>query len=146
VVDGVTEYRVVVRRDPEDTRFWLADVDGLDGAHTYSRSLATLDRYVREAIVLAADLDDDAEDDLHLDWQYLTGDPDLDRAAERIRARRAELDTANRELAEQTGSLARLLVTQHGLSVRETAALLAISAARVDQLVQQPKKRPGRAA
>jgi hypothetical protein len=67
-------YHVIVRRDPEDARFWLADVDGLDGAHTSSRSLATLDRYVREVIILAADLPDEAEDDLQLEWTYQTGD------------------------------------------------------------------------
>lgn len=71
-------YRVVVRRDPEDEQFWLADVDGLPGAHTSSRSLATLDRYVREVIVLAADLADGAEVELALAWVYQTGDPDLD--------------------------------------------------------------------
>ena len=134
-------YHVVVRRDPDDARFWLADVDGLTGAHTSSRSLATLDRYVREVIVLAADLPDDAEDKLRLDWQYHTGDPDVDREAERLRRQRAELDAAARDLAEHTGQLARHLVTTGGFSVREAAALLSISPARIDQIVQAPKNR-----
>lgn len=64
----MSTYRVVVRRDPEDARFWLANVDGLPGAHTSSRSLATLDRYIREVIVLAADLPDDSEEGLVLEW------------------------------------------------------------------------------
>jgi predicted RNase H-like HicB family nuclease len=43
-------YRVVVTR--EDGR-WLADVPGLEGAHTYARSLPALDQAVREVVVLA---------------------------------------------------------------------------------------------
>jgi hypothetical protein len=134
-------YAVLVRRDPEDARFWLADVEGLDGAHTSSRSLATLDRYVREVIVLAADLPDEAQDGLELVWRYQTGDPDVDAQTEQLRRRRAELDDANRDLAEHTSTLARRLVTSAGLSVREAAALLSVSPARVDQMVQQSTKR-----
>jgi len=141
-----TRYAVVVRRDPEDARFWLADVDGLDGAHTSSRSLATLDRYVREVIVLAADLPDDAEDELQLEWHYQTGDPEVDQEAERLRRLRAELDSANRDLAEHTSELARRLVTNCGFSVREAAALLSVSPSRIDQMVQEPKKRRRQAA
>jgi predicted RNase H-like HicB family nuclease len=40
-------YRVVVTR--EDSH-WLADVPELQGAHTYARSLPTLDQAVREVI------------------------------------------------------------------------------------------------
>lgn len=135
-------YRVVVRRDPEDARFWLADVEGLPGAHTSSRSLATLDRYVREVIVLAADLPDAAGDGAALEWIYQTGDRDLDRAAERLRRQRQEIETAAAELADRTGALARELVAERRFSVREAAALLGISSARVDQLVRrQPHRR-----
>jgi hypothetical protein len=142
-------YRVVVRRDPEDARFWLADVNGLDGAHTSSRSLATLNRYVREVIVLVAELPDDAEDQLELDWDYRTGDPAMDKEARRLRSARAALDEAQRALAEDTAELVRQLVVERGFSVREAAALLAVSPARVDQLVQKPRSRRirrGRAA
>lgn len=143
---NVARYQVVVRRDPEDSRFWLADVDGLDGAHTSSHSLATLDRYVREVIVLAADLPDDAEDGLEVEWHYETGDPKIDRETEQLRRRRAELESANRDLAEHTSDLARQLVTVAGFSVREAAALLSVSPARVDQMVQQRKRRRREAA
>lgn len=50
-------FRVVVTR--EDGQ-WLADVPGLTGAHTYARSLPSLDQAVREVVVLAADLPDEA--------------------------------------------------------------------------------------
>jgi predicted transcriptional regulator len=70
----------------------------------------------------------------------------MDLKTEQLRQRRAELETANRDLSEQTSTLARWLVTNGGFSVREAAALLAISPARVDQMVQEPKKHRRRAA
>jgi hypothetical protein len=139
-----TKYRVVVRRDPEDARFWLADVDALPGAHTSSRSLATLDRYVREVIVLAADLPDESGDRLELEWVFRTGDREVDLEAERIRRRRAELDTAAGDLAARTDQLARRLVAEGRFSVREAATLLGVSPARIDQLVRGGRThRPG---
>lgn len=131
-------YRVVVTRDPEDARFWLADVEDLDGAHTYARSLAALDRYVREVIVLAADLPDEAEDAICLTWEYRTGDPDLDAAAAQLRARREQIEAEARQVAEQTSELAHRLVTEGRYSVRDTAALLAVSPSRIGQLA--PKR------
>jgi hypothetical protein len=136
-----TTYRVHVRRDPEDTRFWLADVEGLPGAHTSSRSLATLDRYVREVIVLAAKLPDESEERLVLEYFYRTGDEDIDAEAERLRRLRAQLEATSHELSVGTAYLARRLVNDGRLSVREAAALLGVSPARIDQLVRKSKKR-----
>lgn len=137
-----TSYRVVVRPDREDTRFWLADVEGLPGAHTSSRSLASLDRYVREVIVLAAGLPDEAEADLDLEWVYQTGDREVDAETARLRHRRVEVEQAGSELAERTAVLARRLVSQGRFSVREAAVLLGVSPARVDQLVRTGRRRP----
>jgi predicted RNase H-like HicB family nuclease len=60
-------YRVHVTR--EDGQ-WLADVPELEGTHTYAASLTALDRHVREAIVLGADLPDDAMAGLDLVYSY----------------------------------------------------------------------------
>jgi hypothetical protein len=79
-------------------------------------------------------------------WHYETGDPNVDRETEQLRRQRAELESANRDLAEQTTDLARRLVTVAGFSVREAAALLSVSPARIDQMVQQPRKRRRQAA
>jgi hypothetical protein len=68
-------YRVVVTR--EDGH-WLADVPGLEGSHTYARSLPALDRAVREVVVLAEGLSDQAMSGLALEYDYQTGDPELD--------------------------------------------------------------------
>ena len=82
-------FRVVVTR--EDGQ-WLADVPELYGAHTYARSLPSLDQAVREVVVLAADLPDEAMPELVLDYDYHTGDPELDATALEVRRLRRQAD------------------------------------------------------
>lgn len=60
-------YRVVVTREG---RNWLADVPDLEGARTWGRNLPSLDRYVREVIILADDLPDEAGPEMVLDYEY----------------------------------------------------------------------------
>ncbi len=123
-------YRVVVTR--EDGH-WLADVPGLQGAHTYGRSLPTLDQAVREVVVLAADLPDGAMPELILEYAYHTGDEELDSAALEVRRLRRQADELASAAAARTGQTAVKLVAK-GLSVRDVAALLGISPQRVSQL------------
>ena len=123
-------YRVVVTR--EDGQ-WLADVPSLEGAHTYARSLPTLDQAVREVVVLAADLPDEAMPVLVLDYEYHTGDASLDATAQEVRQLRREADKLAAAAATRTGRAAAELVAR-GLSVRDVAALLGISPQRVSQL------------
>ena len=123
-------YRVVVTR--EDGQ-WLADVPSLEGAHTYARSLPTLDQAVREVVVLAADLPDEAMPVLMLDYEYHTGDASLDVTAQEVRQLRREADELATAAATRTGRAAAELVAR-GLSVRDVAALLGISPQRVSQL------------
>jgi hypothetical protein len=123
-------YRVVVTREDDQ---WLADVPGLQGAHTYARSLPSLDQAVREVVVLAADLPDQAMPDLILDYDYHTGDPDLDATAFEVRRLRRQADELTATAAARTGKAAAELAAR-GLSVRDVAALLGISPQRVSQL------------
>ncbi|HLI76476.1 MAG TPA: hypothetical protein VKV02_05970 [Acidobacteriaceae bacterium] len=125
-----TAYRVVVTR--EDGH-WLADVPALEGAHTYARSLPTLDQAVREVVVLAADLPDEAMPGLVLDYDYHTGDDSLDATAREVRELRHRADEIAAAAAARTGEAAAELVAR-GLSVRDVAALLGISPQRVSQL------------
>ena len=124
------EFRVVVTR--EDGR-WLADVPELQGAHTYARSLPSLDQAVREVVVLAADLPDEAMSGLVLDYDYHTGDPELDATALQVRNLRRQADDLAATAAARTSQVATQLVAR-GLSVRDVAALLGISPQRVSQL------------
>jgi DNA-binding NarL/FixJ family response regulator len=123
-------YGVVVTR--EDGH-WLADVPALQGAHTYARSLPALDRAVREVIVLATDLPDEAMPGLVLDYSYDTGDPDLDATALEVRRLRRQADELAAAVTARTGEVAAQLVAR-GLSVRDVAELLGISPQRVSQL------------
>lgn len=112
---------------------WLADVPALEGAHTYARSLPSLDQAVREVIVLAADLPDEAMPQLVLDYRYETGDPELDATALEVRRLRRQADELAAEVAARTGQVAVDLVAR-GLSVRDVASLLGVSPQRVSQL------------
>ena len=123
-------YRVVVTR--EDGH-WLADVPGLRGSHTYARSLPALDRAVREVVVLAAGLPDEAMPGLALDYDYQTGDPELDATALEVRRLRRETDEIAAAATARTSQAAAQLAAR-GLSVRDIAALLGISPQRVSQL------------
>jgi hypothetical protein len=123
-------YQVVVTREDEH---WLADVPELQGAHTYARSLPALDHAVREVVVLAAGLPDEAMPGLSLDYDYRTGDPDLDVTALEVRRLRREADELAAAATARTAQAVARLAT-HGLSVRDIAALLGISPQRVSQL------------
>lgn len=123
-------FRVVVTR--EDGQ-WLADVPDLQGAHTYARNIPSLDQAVREVVVLAADLPDEAMPALVLDYDYHTGDPELDATALEVRHLRRQADDLAATAAARTSQVAIQLVAR-GLSVRDVAALLGISPQRVSQL------------
>jgi predicted RNase H-like HicB family nuclease len=123
-------YRVVVTR--EDNQ-WLADVPELQGAHTYARSLPSLEQAVREVVVLAAGLPDEAMPELVLDYDYHTGDSELDAVALEVRRLRRQADDLAAAATARTGQAAAQLVAR-GLSVRDVAALLGISPQRVSQL------------
>lgn len=132
MADDVTEhaYRVVVTREDGN---WLADVPDLEGAHTYARSLPSLDKAVREVVVLAADLPDEAMPDLVLDYEYRTGDPRIDEDAARVRQLRAQLA----EVETLTAASIRALTPE--LSVRDAGALLGVSPQRVSQIARSRK-------
>ena len=123
-------YRVVVTREDG---YWLADVPSLEGAHTYARSLPNLDQAVREVVVLAADLPDEAMPSLRLEYEYHTGDASLDATALEVRQLRRQADEIAAAAVVRTGQAAAELVAR-GLSVRDVAALLGISPQRVSQL------------
>lgn len=63
----MTMYQVHVTREGDQ---WLADVPELEGTQTYAPNLTALDRYVREAIVLA-DLPDEAMTGLELTYSVV---------------------------------------------------------------------------
>ena len=125
-------YRVEVTRDNGG---WLARAVGLDGVHTFARTLAKLDGNIREAIALAGDLHDGAEAELDIAYDYRLGDPDLEAEATRLRQAREQVDIQRRDVTAATERIAVDLVRRHRLTVRDAAALTGVSSARVGQLV-----------
>ncbi len=137
MADIVTKhaYRVVVTR--EDGA-WLADVPELSGAHTYARTLAALDKAVREVIVLATELPDEAMGGLSLTWEYRTGDTTLDEQTAQLRNLRAKADELSARASASTAAMARQLV-ERGMSVRDAAVLVGVSPQRVSQMTAHPR-------
>jgi predicted RNase H-like HicB family nuclease len=131
-------YRVVVTRDGSN---WLADVPDVEGVHTFARTLAGLEREVREAIAVVLDLPEGGEAALELTWELHTGDDDLDTQTTALRLERRRLAQAERDLADRTAAMARRLRQEHW-SVRDVAALLGVSPQRVSQV--SPEDRPTR--
>jgi len=123
-------YRVVITREGGH---WLADVPSLHGAHTYGRSLPALDQAMREVVVLAADLPDEAMPGLVFEYEYHTGDASLDATTLEVRQLRRQAHEIASAAAARTSEVAAELVAR-GLSVRDVAALLGISPQRVSQL------------
>lgn len=126
----MSAYLIKVVRDGEN---WLGEVPGLTGAHTFARNLETLDRSMREVIVLAEDLPDDADDSLELEWQFCTGDAQLDRELETLRHERQQLSAERRRAQAATAGLVGQL-SRAGFSVRDVAVLTGVSRARAQQL------------
>ena len=123
-------YQVVITREDG---MWLADVPELEGAHTFARSLPSLSKAVREVIVLAADLPEEAMPGLALDYVYRTGDPRIDQDAARVRQLRAQLA----DLETLTATSIRALTPE--LSVRDAGMLLGVSPQRVSQVAAKRK-------
>jgi hypothetical protein len=119
-------YIVHVTREGET---WLADVPAIAGAHTFARSLKGLTESVREVVILMDDLPDDAE--VQLDFHYDVDDESV-VAAERLRRARAEIERREAELVAETACIAARL--SRAYSVRDTAAMLGVTAGRVSQL------------
>jgi hypothetical protein len=71
--------------------------------------------------------------ELVLDYDYHTGDPELDTTALEVRRLRQEADELAATATARTGQAAAKLVAG-GLSVRDAAALLGVSPQRVSQL------------
>jgi DNA-directed RNA polymerase specialized sigma24 family protein len=129
-------YRVVVTREGDS---WLADVPDVGGTHTWAKNLPALDRHVREAIALAEDLPEGAEEGLPLAYEYSIGDPELDKLTAELRVERERVQRAERELAERTAQAAALL-SARGLPMRDAAALLRVSYQRIAQVAPSRKK------
>ena len=120
-------YVAVFGHDPDED-VWLVHIKGLEGCHTYGRSLRQAESRIREALAAWLDREPDT----------LTITPELPRdvsllASEVSQARR-EAERAGTNAQQATAKAVRRL-TEMGLSRRDAADLLGISHQRVQQLL-----------
>jgi predicted RNase H-like HicB family nuclease len=109
---------------------WLADVPAVPGADTFARSLTNLAKSVREAIILIAELDDQAKPELTFTYQV---SDEVVPAVAVGRERRQARELEETVMAHTSAAAVRL--ARECYSVRDAAAMLALSPGRVSQLL-----------
>ena len=126
----VATYRIELERDR--TGWWLASVPQVPGAHTQGRSIEQATHRIREALGLWVDDADDAEliPNVHLPAA-------LRRRVDRALGSRRRAERMDQEAARATLDAIKDLTDRHAMSVRDVAALLELSPARVGQLKPQ---------
>lgn len=121
-------YTAIYERDP-DVDAWNVHVEGVQGCHTYGRSLRQAQARIREALALWLDRE---PEDLAIRDRLPR---DLAELARRAQQARAEAERAGSKAQEQAARAAKAL-TERGLSRRDAAELLGISHQRVQQLLE----------
>jgi predicted RNase H-like HicB family nuclease len=135
------EYVAEVERDQSGN--WIASVPALRGVHTHARTLASLRRYLQDAIALWLEVGllDAGERDPHVDRDSIAVDLQVKlpakvrRAAETARRRRERARSAETEAVAASRDAARALADL-GFSRRDAAEVLELSHQRVDQLLR----------
>lgn len=120
-------YVAVYERDPESDA-WLVHIEGIDGCHTYGRSLRQAEARIREALAVWLDRDPDG----------LVIAPEWPRDLAEIAATVSQARDAAEATAHEAGATTVKAVKKldrMGLSRRDAADLLGISHQRVQQLL-----------
>jgi len=123
------KYRVTLNREQGQ---WTGQSIDYPEAVDYAPTLRRLLAGMSDAIILAADLPDDADVEIEL-----VPDDSLDRRlvqAMNLATRRSELAKAEEQLLENTATTAKSL-SHDGFTMRDIAALTGISAGRAAQLI-----------
>jgi len=121
-------YVAVYERDPDDDA-WDVHIKGVEGCHTYGRSLRQAQAHIREALALWLEREPETltiRDELP---------PSLAQIAEGVARARREADQAGTKAQLATASAVKRL-TDLGLSRRDAAELLGLSHQRVQQLLE----------
>ncbi|HIW95969.1 MAG TPA: hypothetical protein H9867_05725 [Candidatus Corynebacterium gallistercoris] len=124
-------YTVEITRENGD---WLATVTDLEGVATWASTFTQLVQYVREAIALAEDLPEGAEETIDVEWVLPGAQPELAAALE-VAQQRHNLVKAQTELEPKIAEAVSAL-TRAQWSTRDQAELFGMSAGRVSQIVK----------
>ncbi len=117
---------VIVRRDPEDARYWLANVVGEPGAQTFGRSMVEAKRHAVEMVALWFDVEPDT---VAIDWDVQLGD--LASVVKRAHIAIAHVAEDQRRRDEAIRAM-----TEAGVSCRDIGELLGLSFQRVAQIAR----------
>ncbi len=123
------KYKVTLNREQGQ---WIGQSIDYPEAVDYAPTLRRLLAGMGDAIILAADLPDDADVEIEL-----VPDDTLDRRLVQtmnLATCRSELAKAEEQLLENTATTAKLL-SHDGFTMRDIAALTGISAGRASQLI-----------
>lgn len=120
------QFKVTVKRDPEETSTWLVNVAGQPGAHTFGRSLAEAKRHGVEVVALWFDLE---PEQFEIDWDVRLGDLTASVRQAKAAMVHAEADRSRRDQAVKA-------LTEAGISYRDVAELLGLSHQRVAQIAK----------
>lgn len=126
-----TEVRTFAARVFRDSELWVIEVPELD-AVSQSRTLASAGEEARQLI--AVWLDEPVEL-IAVVVDFSAVDPEAWRLVTQARSEQSEADEMVRAAAVTRRRAARRLVRDDGLSLRDAAAVLGVSFARVQQLV-----------
>lgn len=123
-----TRHEVRVFRD---SGLWVIDAPGL-GAVSQARTLAAAEEEARELIAVWLDI---PVAQVVVEMDYSSVDPEAWRLVTQARSTQAAADEMIRDAAVARRQAARRLVRDDGLSLRDAAAVLGVTFARVQQLV-----------
>lgn len=125
-----TQIRYAVRVF-RDSGLWVIDAPSL-GAVSQARTLAAAEEEARELIAVWLDI---PADQVVVEMDYSSVDPEAWRLVTQARSTQAAADEMIRDAAVARRQAARRLVRDDGLSLRDAAAVLGVTFARVQQLV-----------
>lgn len=114
-----------------DSGLWVIEVPDL-GAVSQSRTLASAAAEARELVAVWLDV---PVDHVEVEMDYSGVDPEAWRLVTQARSTQAAADEMVRDAAVARRQAARRLVRDDGLSLRDAAAVLGVTFARVQQLV-----------
>ena len=121
------KYVAVYERDQE-VDAWNVRVDGLEGCHTYGRSLRQAQTRIREALALWLDRD---PEELSIEDRLPAS---VTTVATQVARARHAAELAGEKAQKQTTEAVKRL-TDLGLSRRDAAEVLGLSHQRIQQLV-----------
>lgn len=114
-----------------DSGLWVIEVDDPDVVGQ-SRTLAAAEKEARDLVALWLDV---PAESVAVTMDYTAIDPEASRLVAQARAKQAAADELVHDAAQARRQAARRLVRDEGLSLRDAAAVLGVTFARVQQLV-----------